>query len=109
MSNTRSHLPRVHKGWVRKDETTHPLRGVDSPSIGAVSPYLGLWLLNHSACKIHLHCIFYIVISCSCFEYLLWNHFFYPYSFSSYLQKILLVFHRDDRESTSGGCFSILV
>jgi hypothetical protein len=27
MSNTRSHLPRVHQGWVRKDETIHPLRG----------------------------------------------------------------------------------
>jgi hypothetical protein len=27
MSNTQSHLPRVHQGWVRKDETIHPLRG----------------------------------------------------------------------------------
>jgi hypothetical protein len=27
MSNTRSHLPRVHQVWVRKDETIHPLRG----------------------------------------------------------------------------------
>jgi hypothetical protein len=27
MSNTRSHLPRVHQGWVRKDETIHPLNG----------------------------------------------------------------------------------
>jgi hypothetical protein len=27
MSNTRSHLPRVHQVWVKKDETIHPLRG----------------------------------------------------------------------------------
>jgi hypothetical protein len=27
MSNTQSHLPRVHQVWVRKDETIHPLRG----------------------------------------------------------------------------------
>jgi hypothetical protein len=27
MSNTRSHLPQVHQGWVRKDETIHSLRG----------------------------------------------------------------------------------
>jgi hypothetical protein len=27
MSNTQSHLPRVQQGWVRKDETIHPLRG----------------------------------------------------------------------------------
>jgi hypothetical protein len=27
MSNTRSHLPQVHQGWVRKNETIHPLRG----------------------------------------------------------------------------------
>jgi len=27
MSNIRSHLPRVHQGWVRKDETIRPLRG----------------------------------------------------------------------------------
>jgi len=27
MRNTRSHLPRVHQGWVIKDETIHPLRG----------------------------------------------------------------------------------
>jgi len=27
MSNTQSHLPQVHQGWVKKDETIHPLRG----------------------------------------------------------------------------------
>jgi hypothetical protein len=27
MSNTRSHLPRVHQGWVRKNEIIHPLMG----------------------------------------------------------------------------------
>jgi hypothetical protein len=27
MTNTRSHLPRVHQVWVRKDETIQPLKG----------------------------------------------------------------------------------
>jgi len=30
---------------------------VDSPSIGAVSPYLGFWFLNPSAYQVCLHCI----------------------------------------------------
>jgi len=31
----------VKKVWVRKDETIHPLRGVDSPSRGVVLSCLG--------------------------------------------------------------------
>jgi hypothetical protein len=58
MSNTRSHLPWVNQGWVRKDETIHPLRGgVDSPRIGTVSPCLGFWFLNPCAYQVCLHCI----------------------------------------------------
>jgi hypothetical protein len=34
-----------------------PWGGVDSPSIGAVSPCLGFWFLNHSAYQVCLHCI----------------------------------------------------
>jgi hypothetical protein len=30
-------MSQVNKIWVRKDETIYPLRGVDSPSRGAVS------------------------------------------------------------------------
>jgi hypothetical protein len=52
--------------------------GVDPPSKWGYT-CLGLWFLNPSACQVHLHCIFYIVISCACFAYLLWNHFVYPY------------------------------
>jgi hypothetical protein len=52
--------------------------GVDPPSRWGHT-CLGLWFLNLSACYVHLHCIFYIVISCACFAYLLWNHFVYPY------------------------------
>jgi hypothetical protein len=84
--------------------TLTSLGGVDLPS-RRCHTCLGLWFLNPSACQVHLHCIFHIVISCSCFAYLLWNHFFYPYSFSCYLEKILQVFHRDDRKTRRAAAF----
>jgi len=52
--------------------------GADSPSRWGHT-CLGLWFLNPSACQERLHYIFFIVISCACFAYLLWNHFVYPY------------------------------
>jgi hypothetical protein len=52
--------------------------GVDSPSKGAISPCLGFWFLNPSACQVCLHCIVYHVISYSCLAFCLGNYLFYP-------------------------------
>jgi hypothetical protein len=80
--------------------------GADPPSRWGHT-CLGLWFLNPGACQVHLHCIFYIVISCACFAYLLWNHFVYPYIVS--LVVLRKLFHRDDRQSTSDDYFSVFV
>jgi hypothetical protein len=82
---------------------------VDSPSRGAVSPCLGFWLLNPSACQVYLHCIVCYVISYSCLAFCLRNHLFYPHILSCCLEKLLQVIFGDDRKSKSGGCFSVLV
>jgi hypothetical protein len=55
--------PRVRQLWVRKDETIHPFREMDSPSRGAVSQFLGFWFLNSSACQVCLNCIALFIMS----------------------------------------------
>jgi hypothetical protein len=84
--------------------TLTSLGGADPPSRWGYT-CLGIRFLNPSACQVHLHCIFYIVISCACYGTI----FLSLYSFSCCLENFLQVFHRDDRQSTSGNCFSILV
>jgi hypothetical protein len=60
---------------------TSPWGGVDSPSKGEVSPCLGFWFLNPSACQVCLHYIVYHVIFYPCIAFWLRNHIFYlPYS-----------------------------
>jgi hypothetical protein len=92
MDKTYKPPPWVKQVWVKKDETIHPLRGVDSPSKGEVSPCLGFWFLNPSACQVCLHCIIFHVISYSCLAFCLMNHLFYPHIFSCCLEKHLQIF-----------------
>jgi len=109
MSNTQSHLPRVQQGWVRKDEIIHPLRGVDSPSIGAVSPCLGVWFLNPSAYQVCLHCIDCHILYILFLPYILFEE---P-SFLSldFLLVALRIFCRYILRMTEKAChcFSVLV
>jgi hypothetical protein len=66
-----------------------PWGGVDSPSRGAVSPCLGFWFLNPSACQVCLHCIVYLVISCLYFAFSLRNHICFIPMFSLVILKNL--------------------
>jgi hypothetical protein len=61
--------------------------GVDSPSKGEVSPCLGFWFLNLSACQV-CH-----VISYSCLAFCLRNHLFYPLII---LRNFCIYFFGDD-------------
>jgi hypothetical protein len=82
-----AHTPtsQVEKVWVRKNETIHPLRE------------RGLWFLNPTAYQVHLHYIFYIVISCACNGTI----FFIPRFSLGCFENFLQVHSRDDRESMS--------
>jgi len=109
MSNTRSHLPPAHQGWVRKDETIYPWGGVDSPSIGAISPCLGFWFLNPSAYQVCLHCIdchilYIIFLSCILFKEP-------PFLSLDFLLVALRIFCRNILGMTEKAChcFSVLV
>jgi hypothetical protein len=84
---------------------------VDAPSEGEVSPCLGFWFLNPSACQVWLHYIVYLAIYCLCFAFFLWNNIFSIPIFSLVVfRKFLLVLYGDDRKkSTLGGYFSFLV
>jgi hypothetical protein len=67
---------------------------VDAPSEGEVSPCLGFWFLNPSACQVWLH----------------YNIFSIPIFSLVVFRKFLLVLYGDDRKkSTLGGYFSFLV
>jgi hypothetical protein len=63
------------KGWSHL-----PLEGEWTHLVGEVSPCLGLWFLNPSACQVCLHCIVYHVISYSCLAFCLRNHIFSIFS-----------------------------
>jgi len=77
-------LDHIYHGYIRVgSERMRPFTswgGVDSPSIGAISPCLGFWFLNPSAYQVYLHCIdchiLYILFFCLAF--CLRNHLFYP-------------------------------
>jgi hypothetical protein len=80
-----------------------PWGGVDSPSIGAVSPCQGFWFLNPSAYQVCLHCIdchiFYILFFSL---HSVWGTTFSIPRFSHDCFKNFLQVHsRDDRESMS--------
>jgi hypothetical protein len=65
---------------------------VNSPSRGVVSPCLGFWFLNPSACQVCLRCIIYHVTSfmpCILVEE---PYMFYPHVFFCYLEKLLQIF-----------------
>jgi hypothetical protein len=80
-----------------------PWGGVDSPSKGEVSPCLGFWFLNPSACQVCLHCIVYHV------TFVWWTIYFIPHIFSCCLENFFQVLFGDDKKITSGCYFSVLV
>jgi hypothetical protein len=101
MSNTRSHLPQVYQVWVRKDETFISWGGVDSPSIGAISPCLGFWFLNPSAYQVWLHWLSYLIYLIFALHSVWGTTFSIPRFSLGCFEKFLQVHSRDDRESMS--------
>jgi hypothetical protein len=73
-----NHLYRSSKYGSRMMRPFTHWGGVDSTSKGEVSPRLGFWFLNPSACQVCLHCIVFHVICYSCLAFCLRNHLFYP-------------------------------
>jgi hypothetical protein len=65
---------------------------VDSPSRDVVSPCLGFWFLNPSACQVCLHFIVYHVTSSMPYILVEEPYMFYPHVFSCYLEKLLQIF-----------------
>jgi hypothetical protein len=64
---------------------------VDSPSKGEVSPCLGIWFLNPSACQVCLHYVVYHALHSVC-----GTVYSIPKIFSCYLEKLLQIFFGDD-------------
>jgi len=75
-----------------------PWGGVDSPSIGAVSPCLGFWFLNLSAYQVCLHILYILFFAL----HSIWGTTFSIPRFSlGCFENFLQVHSRDDRESMS--------
>jgi len=97
----------IYHGYTRiRSERMRPFTpwgGVDSPSIGAVSPYLGFWFLNPSAYQVYLHCIDCHILYILFFAlYSVWGTTFSIPRFSlGCFENFLQVHSRDDRESMS--------
>jgi len=86
-----------------------PWGGVDSPSIGAVSPCLGFWFLNPSAYQVCLHCIdchilYILFLPCILFEEP-------PFLSLDFLLVALRIFYRYILGMTEKAChcFSVLI
>jgi len=86
-----------------------PWGGVDSPSIGAISPCLGFWFLNPIAYQVCLHCIDCHILYIIFLPYILFEE--PPFLSLDFLLVAMKIFCRYILEMTEKAChcFSVLV